>query len=106
VIDYRGKIIPVLNLRHYLGLVPRAQQPPDHLIILRIDERFFAIRVDRGLDVSLVDPQTNEEPPFDHSASTVLHAPDGTVIVLNTTPLLALLDDASHQNDSKPHWTL
>lgn len=103
VIDYRGKIVPVLDLRRYLDLMPRAPQPTDCLIILRIDERFFAIRVDRALDVSLVDPAKNEETLVSQVGITVVHVQDGTVIVLNLVPLLTRVEDAIGHADTGWH---
>jgi purine-binding chemotaxis protein CheW len=67
VIDYRGKIVPVLDLRRYLELTPKAPKPTDYLIILHINQRLLAIRVDRALDVSVVDPTKNEETSASHS---------------------------------------
>jgi two-component system chemotaxis response regulator CheB len=47
--------VPVLNLRRYLELAPKEPQPGDYLIIVRLDERLFAIRVDRAFDVAFVE---------------------------------------------------
>jgi purine-binding chemotaxis protein CheW len=102
VIDYRGKIVPVLDLRRYLGLLARAAQPADYLIILRIDARLFAIRVDRALEVTVVDHSNNEDTPTGRGGSALLHVQDGTVIVLNLAPLVALVEDASRQTDTDP----
>ena len=93
VIDYHGKIVPVLNLRQHLALAARTAQPTDHLIILRANERLFAIRIDRALDVA-ADSDRNDEPAVGRDANTVIHAQGGTVIVLNPVPLLAQLEDA------------
>src|ERR1700675_2836316 len=35
VIDLHGQIVPVIDLRRRLGLVPKAPQPTEHLIIVR-----------------------------------------------------------------------
>jgi purine-binding chemotaxis protein CheW len=91
VIDYRGKIVPVLNLRRYLELTPKALKPTDYLIILHINQRLLAIRVDRALDVSVVDPAKNEE--ISASQNGVVHVQDGTVIVLNIVLLLTRLQN-------------
>lgn len=91
VIDYRGKIVPVLDLRRYLELMPKALKPTDFLIILHINQRLLAIRVDRALDVSVVEPAKNEKTAA--SQSGVVHIHGGTVIVLNLVPLLTRLEN-------------
>ena len=82
--------MPVLDLRRYLELTPRALRPTDYLIIFHVNQRLLAIRVDRALDVSIVDPATNDEISASHSG--VVHIQDGTVIILNMAPLLAKLE--------------
>ncbi len=66
VIDLRGALVPVLDLRSCLRLPPRALEPSDHLIIARVrrreglGERRVAIRVDRALEiVSVPEPEIN-----------------------------------------------
>ena len=106
VIEYRGKVVPVLNLRHCLGLTPRTLQATDYLIILRVDKCLYAIRVDRALDVSSIDAARNEEMWACHSGSMVVHVQEGTVIVLNLVPLLKGLDGAIRPIDTDPHHAL
>jgi purine-binding chemotaxis protein CheW len=93
-IDYRGKIVPVLDMRRYLELEPRAPLPTDYLVILRVGDRLLAIRVDRALDVTLVDPLKNDESSAGQGDSSVVHVKDGTVIVLNLIPLVTSVEEA------------
>jgi chemotaxis signal transduction protein len=99
-IDYRGKILPVLDLRQYLGLTSRAPQPTDYLIILCLNERLVAIRVDRAHDVSRIERAVNEGAADGSDISTVVHVQDGTAIVLNLMPLLAGIADTIQPTDT------
>jgi purine-binding chemotaxis protein CheW len=49
VINVRGRVVPVLDLRSRLRLPARAVEPADHLILARTDERLVALRVDRAV---------------------------------------------------------
>ncbi len=51
VIDLRGTIIPVLDLRSRFRLPPRPPAHGDHLIVARAGERTVAIRVDAAIDL-------------------------------------------------------
>jgi purine-binding chemotaxis protein CheW len=51
VIDYRGRMIAVLDLRKLLSLPPKALMPSDHLIIARSEDGLVALRVDRAIDL-------------------------------------------------------
>jgi purine-binding chemotaxis protein CheW len=56
VIDVRGTMVPVFDVRGRFGLAPRAAGPDDHLIVARAGERPVAVRVDRALDLVRVAP--------------------------------------------------
>jgi purine-binding chemotaxis protein CheW len=103
VINYRGKIVPVLNLRHCLGLTARSAEPADHFILLRLDERLFAIRVDRVLDITVVDAEKKREMLMGDSGTNVVHVQDGTVTVLNLGCLLSQLDETTGSAHSSVH---
>lgn len=51
VIDLRGRVLPVADLRRLLGLPPKPLQPSDHLIVVQGEELLFAFRADRALDL-------------------------------------------------------
>lgn len=48
VINLRGRIVPVLDIRRRFRLPAREAQHTDHLIIARAGERLVALRVDRA----------------------------------------------------------
>lgn len=51
VIDLRGTVIPVLDIRSRFRLPPKPVEPADHLVVARTKERVIGIRVDRAIDL-------------------------------------------------------
>ena len=51
VVNVRGCIVPVLDIRARSGLPPKMLEPSDHLIIAFAKRRLVAIRVDRVTDM-------------------------------------------------------
>ncbi len=45
-INVRGALVPVIDVRHRLSLPPRALDPDQLLVILTVNDRVLAIRVD------------------------------------------------------------
>jgi purine-binding chemotaxis protein CheW len=62
IINVRGRIVPVLDIRARFRLPARALSHTDHFILALAGERLIALRVDRALDVVRVDPQQLEGP--------------------------------------------
>lgn len=60
VINLRGRVVPVLDLRRRFGLEPREIQPNDHLIVATAGARLVAIRADRALDLARIDARQIE----------------------------------------------
>src|SRR5947209_4471059 len=54
VINLRGRVVPVLDLRRCFRLPPRPIEPTDHLVIASAAGRVVALRVDRALDLARV----------------------------------------------------
>jgi purine-binding chemotaxis protein CheW len=48
IIDVRGEVVPVFDLRARFGLPARALHPAQHFVIARAGERTVALRVDRA----------------------------------------------------------
>lgn len=55
VINVRGSLVPVLDIRQRFGMPPSALTPDQHLIIAQSGPRVVALRVDRALDLVVVD---------------------------------------------------
>lgn len=51
VIDVRGTMVPVLDLRAHLGLPPKPVELGDHLVLVHLGPRTMAIRVDQTMDI-------------------------------------------------------
>lgn len=62
VVDLRGEVIPVINLRRRLGMPPGEQQEEERLMILTLGDRTAAVRVD-GVDEVLSFPGEAILPP-------------------------------------------
>ena len=51
IINLRGVVIPVLDIRTRFDLPERAVEPADQLLIVRTGDRVAALRVDRTIDL-------------------------------------------------------
>jgi purine-binding chemotaxis protein CheW len=60
VINLRGRVVPVIDLRRRFGLPARDVQPNDHLIVVAAGARLVAVRADRALDLVRLDPRQIE----------------------------------------------
>ncbi len=52
IINLRGSIVPVPDLRAILGLPAKPAEPSDHLVVVEIDDRLVAFRVDRAVELA------------------------------------------------------
>src|SRR5678816_4221005 len=52
VIDVRGSLVPVFDLRHRFGLPARDVEPEHHFILVRTPTRTAALHVDHVLDLA------------------------------------------------------
>jgi purine-binding chemotaxis protein CheW len=56
IINLRGTIVPVLDIRARFRLPAKTIEISDHLVVARAGPRIVAIRADRVVDVLAVDP--------------------------------------------------
>lgn len=61
IINLRGAVVPVLDIRARFGLPAKAVEPSDHLIVARAGERVVAIRADRATDLIQLAPDAVED---------------------------------------------
>ena len=63
VINLRGKIVPVLDLRKRFGLVGREFTAQSRIIVVNIDKRVLGLMVDSVSEVLRIPEHTVEPPP-------------------------------------------
>lgn len=105
VVDLRGRIVPVLDIRTRFGLPEREATPDDQLVVARAGVRTVAIRVDATLGVRHVaatDIETGatDVPGVRHVAG-VTRDEGGIVLIHDLATFLSWdegqqLDDAMH----------
>ena len=71
LIDFRGVVVPVLEIRSRFGLPGKPLSPSDHLVLADSGERLVALRVDRALD--LVDVPDAEVTSVERQVPTARH---------------------------------
>ncbi len=98
VINVRGAIVPVLDIRSRFRLPPEPLHPDQHLILARAGARLVALRVDRATDFVTVEPSAIETgaravPGVEHVAG-IARLPDGVLVISDLHAFLAL-DEAA-----------
>lgn len=109
LIDLRGRVVPVLDLRARFGIAAKPLEPSDHLIIAAAAARLVAIRVDRAIALVWVEDghlQTPETiaPHIEHVAG-VAQLPDGLALIHDLCTFLtaaeaSTLDEALRASSS------
>jgi purine-binding chemotaxis protein CheW len=100
VINLRGRVVPVVDLRHRFRLPPRPVLPTDHLIVARSGDRLVALRVDRAEDLVRLDPADLE--PAGPAPGPVAKLADGLVPVHSLDDLLAADEAALARAEGRP----
>lgn len=97
VINLRGEIVPVLDLRPALGhLAPPS--PEDMLVVVRDPDGAYGLRVDALHDVwelsptAILEAPSNLSPQLKQLVKGVLRRPEGLVLVLATSGAHQLVD--------------
>jgi len=87
VVNLRGRVIPVLDLRARLGLPARAVVPSDHMIVAQSEGGLVAMRVDRALDLVRLDAEATAAEGTD--GMRVARLADGLAPLLDLRTVLA-----------------
>lgn len=99
IIDVRGSIVPVIDIRSRFRLAPKPLEHTDHFVLAWTGERLVALRVDRALDLLRVDADKIEDARdivsgAEHIAG-VAKLPDGLVLIHD---LETFLSEAERQD--------
>ena len=91
IIDVRGAIVPVYDLRRRLGLPAREVHPDDHMVVSRAGPRgLAALRVTRVLELQGID-EAEVPDPADRIVAGLARMTDGLYLICE---LDAFLTDA------------
>jgi purine-binding chemotaxis protein CheW len=91
VINLRGSVVPVLDLRQRLRLPTRPVEPTDHLVITRATGRLVALRVDRVVGLSRVAAGDVQ----DVADARVAKLPGDLVVIQDLGALLSSADSSA-----------
>jgi purine-binding chemotaxis protein CheW len=99
VVNVRGTVLPVVNVRPRFGLPPRGLSPDQHFILALAGPRLVALRVDRVSELVQADPQAirpaHEAAPGSRHVAGVASLPDGVIVIQDLDQLLSLDEHAS-----------
>jgi len=63
VINLRGNVIPIVNLRSRFGMPPGEETDLSRIVVLQIDSKVFGVMVDSVTEVLWLDSEAIEPPP-------------------------------------------
>lgn len=94
VINVRGTVVPMLDIRQRFGLSPTPVAPEQHLLIAQAGSRVVALRVDRAVDLVSVDEAAIESaarvvPGVEYVAG-IAKLPDGLIVIHDLERFLSL----------------
>jgi purine-binding chemotaxis protein CheW len=85
VINVRGVVVPVLDIRKRFRLSPKPLDPSDQFVVARANERTVALRVDRVIGLSEIAAEDIEEAamisPAAEYVAGIATLPDGLVML-------------------------
>lgn len=99
VVNLRGRVVPVVDVRRLFRLPARAIQHTDHLIVVRLSPRLLILRVDRALDLvhlDTVDVEPSESViPAVEGVSAISRTSLGIVYVIEPEIMLSQVDSVA-----------
>jgi purine-binding chemotaxis protein CheW len=99
VVNVRGRILPVLNVRARFRLPPRPLDPSDHFIVASAGPRGVILHVDGATHLALVDAASVQPPetlgPSATYVAGVAKLEDGLVLIHDLTTFLSAAEAAS-----------
>ena len=99
VVNVRGRVLPVLDVRARFRLPAKSLDPSDHFIVASAGPRGVILRVDRATHLALVDEAAIQPPqtlgPSATYVAGVAKLEDGLVLMHDLTTFLAAAEAAS-----------
>jgi purine-binding chemotaxis protein CheW len=97
IINVRGRVIPVVDIRKRLGLIIHEIDPNDRLIIADTGKREVAILVDSVTGITDLEPGqlelANNTSPFAEHISGVAKTDDGLILIYDLAGFLNLVEE-------------
>lgn len=85
LINLRGTLVPVLDIRRRFGLPPVALLPEQHFLIAQANGKLVALRVDRALDLVAIDDNAIAAPadvaPGAEHVAGIVKLNDGVLVI-------------------------
>jgi purine-binding chemotaxis protein CheW len=99
VINLRGRLVPVLDLRTRFRLAAKPVEPTDHFVVAQAGDRAVALRVDRATDLAPLGEADVEDakgvvPGAEYVAWVARH-PDGLVLIHDLRTFLSRAESAA-----------
>lgn len=98
VVNCRGRVVPVLDVRGRFGLPARPLDPDQHFVLADAGPRVVALRVDRALDLLEVSEDDIESAgsaaPGSRYTEGVARLPDGLLVIHDLERFLSLDEGA------------
>ena len=99
VVNVRGRVLPVLDVRARFRLPARPLDPSDHFIVASAGSRGVILRVDRATQLALVDEGAVQPPetlgPGANYVAGVARLDDGLVLIHDLATFLSAAEAAS-----------
>lgn len=105
VINLRGKVIPIINLRNRLGIASRDYDSFTRIIVIEFQDKVIGFIVDSVNEVIRIDRRTTEPPPSMVSGidsqyiTSIAKLKDRLLILLDLECLIAI--ENGENNDNK-----
>lgn len=99
IINLRGTIVPVLDIRRRFQLPLRPVEHTDHLIVAWAGERLVALRADRAVELVPIGPadvdQAEAVLPGVNYVAQVVRFPEGLVLIHDLRTFLSAAESAA-----------